>query len=271
MIDRYQPDLMWFDGGEFRDSPYEPHTLEILCHYLNRSVEWDKEVSVLNKLPVNLKQNFPPEFGVLNYEAGRSREGTVTRPWNDDLKIGDPSWGYVENQTYLTGNVILHNLIDRVSRGGSLMLSISPMADGTIPDEQRQALREIGSWLKAFGEAIYDTRAWKIHGEGDDEELIDRSGVHTTWDLDNCTAEHKRYTQSKDGNNIYAITLGQPTGQVIFESLGTDAGLLNRQIQSVRLLGGEESQWQQQPKGLVIDWSETNLLASVPVVWQISV
>ena len=124
VIDKYQPDLIWFDGGKFRDSPYELHTLEILSHYFNRSLAWQKEVTVLNKMPINLIYNFPEAFGVLNFEAGRSRKGGVPRPWNDDLKIGRPSWGYVENQTYLTGAQVLHNLIDRVSRGGSLMLSI---------------------------------------------------------------------------------------------------------------------------------------------------
>lgn len=270
VIDRYRPDLIWFDSGEFRDSPYEIHTLEILCHYLNRSVEWDKKVTVLNKLAPNNRHNFPPEFGVLNYEEGRSREGSIARPWNDDLKIGDRSWGYVEGQTYLTGNVILHNLIDRVSRGGSLMLSLSPKADGTIPDGQQQALRDVGAWLEGCGEAIYATRAWKIHGEGGDDRFMNRSGKHMKWDLTKCTAEDKRYTQSKDGKHIYAMTLGQPEGQVIFEALGTDAGLLGRPIQSVRVLGGDACQWQQHPKGLVIDRRGASSPPGLPVAWRIS-
>lgn len=269
VIDRYQPDLMWFDGGEFRDSPYEHLTLEILCHYLNRSVEWGERVAVLNKLPVSMKYNFPPEFGVLNYEAGRSRTGKVARPWNDDLKIGDPSWGYVEGQRYLSGRVILHNLIDRVSRGGSLSLSISPRADGSIPSEQQRSLREVGAWLGAYGQAIYDTRGWVVHGEGDDAALIDDSGQHTRWKLDNCSAADKRYTQSKDGSVIYAMTLGWPAGEVCFESLGADAGLLTDAIRSVRLLGGGESAWRHQPAGLVIDLAGVDAPSHDVAVWRI--
>ena len=270
IIDKYQPDLMWFDSAEFRDSPYEVHTLELLCHYLNRSVEWGKEVTVLNKLAPNLKQNFPEEFGVLNYEAGRSRKGAVARPWNDDLQIGEPSWGYVEKQSYLSGAQILHNLIDRVSRGGSLMLSLSPRADGTIPQAQQQALRDTGAWLDAFGESIYGTRGWTVHGEGDDSRFIDDGGKLAKWSFNNCSADDKRYTQSKDGNVIYAFALGKPAGQIVFESLGSEAGLLSRPIQRVDCLGGGAAQWRQAPAGLVIENHGAQLPSDAAVVWRVA-
>lgn len=269
VIDKYQPDLMWFDGGKFRDSPYEPHTLDILSHYFNRSLEWGKDVTVLNKMPINLIYNFPEDFGVLNFEAGRSRKGETLRPWNDDLKIGDPSWGYVENQSYLSGKEILHNLIDRVSRGGSLMLSICPKADGTIPEAQQQALEDMGAWLSIYGEAIYATRAWKVHGEGDDSRFVDEAASHAMWDLSACTPEDKRYTQSKDGNILYAFTLGKPEGQVVFEALGKDKGWLERPIASVSLLKGSEVVWKHSGSALTIDL-DSQSTSELATVWKIT-
>jgi alpha-L-fucosidase len=269
VMDRYRPDLCWFDSGEFLGGPYEFHTLEILAHYFNRSVEWGKTVCVLNKMAPNLRHNFPPEFGVLNYEGGRSRDGTIVRPWNDDLKIGDQSWGYVDGQVYLSGKEILHNLVDRVSRGGSLMLSLSPMADGTIPEGQQRSLREVGVWLASYGEAIYRTRAWVVHGEGDDARLIDRSGKHVRWDLSGCTAADVRYTRSADGKAIYAMTLGWPGEEVVFASLGTDAGLLEGAIGSVRLLGGGPAIWKRAERGLVIDLAGVEPSSDAVAVWRI--
>ena len=234
-------------------------------------MEWGKEVTVLNKMAPNEVQNFDPRFGVLNYEAGRSRDDSVARPWNDDLQIGEPSWGWVENQVYLTGKQVLDNLIDRVARGGSLMLSLSPKADGTIPEPQQQALRATGAWLRQYGEAIYGTRGWKVYGEtvGDEGRYLDTSGKFPKWKFDSCTADDKRYTQSKDGNTIYAFTLGQPQGQVVFASLGTDAGLLDRAIRSVRLLDSAPSTWQQQPGGLIIDTVEVATPSDAAAVWQV--
>jgi alpha-L-fucosidase len=52
-------------------------------------------------------------------------------------------------------------LVDTVSRGGNLLLDIGPGADGTIPVIMEERLREIGSWLKINGDAIYGTKPWK--------------------------------------------------------------------------------------------------------------
>ena len=167
------------------------------------------------------------------------------------------------------GQQILHNLIDRVSRGGSLSLSMSPRADGSIPDEQQVAFRDLGAWLDVNGEAIYDTRGWVVHGDGDDSALIDESGSHTRWKLDNCTASDKRYTQSKDGRTLYAMTLGMPTDEVVFESLGTDAGLLKGEIGSVSLINGRETIWRRESGGLVIQPVDEQKKQDAAVVWKI--
>jgi alpha-L-fucosidase len=61
---------------------------------------------------------------------------------------------------------ILARLIDTVNKGGFYLLNISPMADGTIPDDQQRVLRTVGAWLAANGEAIYGTRPWTTFQEG---------------------------------------------------------------------------------------------------------
>jgi alpha-L-fucosidase len=57
-------------------------------------------------------------------------------------------------------------LIEHASTGGNLMLNVSPRGDGSIPDEQQKILLAIGEWLQANGEGIYDSRPWRIPGEG---------------------------------------------------------------------------------------------------------
>ena len=46
------------------------------------------------------------------------------------------------------------------------MLNIGPTAEGTVPEQSVKNLQTIGKWLAINGDAIYDTRRWKIIREG---------------------------------------------------------------------------------------------------------
>ena len=249
VIGKYQPDMMWFDGGKFREDGYEDVALEILAHYLNQAREWGKEVLVLNKLPVSMQYNFHPDFGVINFEKGRDRPPVYARPWNDDMRIGDQSWGWVENQQYASGHSLLSKLIDCAARGGTMMLSLSPKPDGTIPEGQREPLLQMGEWLSLNGGAIYDTVPWTTPSEGDVNKLIVERRGHKFWEYDACNADDRRYTQSKDGKTVYAMTLGIPEQPVTFEALNETVP-----IEGVALLESDQPvQWSQSAAGLTID------------------
>lgn len=253
VIDQYAPDVIWFDGGKFQAPATEPYALAVLAHFLNRAAEQWREAEVLNKLPVSLQFNFPREFGMWTFESGRDRPGIVSRPWADDMRIGTGSWGYVEGQEYVPAAVIIRGLIDRVSRGGGLLVSLSPKADGTIPAGQVETLEGIGDWLGVCGEAIFDTRPWKVPGEGDVGKLITTGRPHPHWTFENAGADDLRYTQSKEGRGLYAFTLGRPDGEVLFPLLGKAAGLLDGPVASVHRLGAAaEADWTQAENALVV-------------------
>lgn len=255
VIDKYSPDVIWFDGGKFQNEVNEPMVTDLLSYYYNKGLEQGKKVEVLNKLPVSLRYNFPVEIGVLTYEEGRDRPDKVPYPWIDDMKISDHSWGYVEGQTYKSPNTIIDGLVDRVSRGGGLLLSLCPLADGTINEEQKYILNEIGDWLKVNGEAIYGSREWKINAEGDETKFIKymRKDKHPTWVFDNCNYQDIRFTTKDDV--VYAIALGWPEDGVLkIKSLGADAKNLTESIDEIILLGcGNEIKWTQKPDELIIN------------------
>ncbi len=265
VIDKYRPDMMWFDGGKFREDGYEATALEILAHYLNRGGEWGKEVLVLNKLPVSMQYNFHPEFGVINFEKGRDRPLEYPRPWNDDMRIGDQSWGWVENQQYASGHALLSKLIDCAARGGTMMLSLSPKPDGSIPDGQRQPLLELGHWLRLNGEAIYGTEPWTTHSEGDLDKLWHHERGHKFWVYDSCDADDRRYTQGKDGKTVYAMTLGIPAGEVTFEALNGGVG-----VETVSLLESDQPvKWRQTAAGLTIDCARHEFQTELAAAWSV--
>ena len=265
VIDKYQPDMMWFDGGKFREDGYEDTALQILAHYLNQARGWGKEVLVLNKLPVSMQYNFHPDFGVINFEKGRDRPPVYERPWNDDMRIGDQSWGWVQNQQYASGHTLLSKLIDCSARGGTMMLSLSPKPDGTIPEGQRQPLLRMGDWLRWNGQAIYNTVPWTTQAEGDEEKLIVERGGHKFWEYDNCNVDDRRYTQSKDGKTVYAMALGIPERTVTFAALSESVA-----VARVSLLESDQPvQWAQSAEGLTIDATGVDFKTDLAAAWRV--
>jgi len=252
VIDNYRPDVIWFDGGQFQEEKNESVVTDLLSYYYNRGNEWRKEVEVLNKLPVSMLHNFPENVGMLTFEEGRDRPAMVNQPWIDDMKISDRSWGYIECQQYKDPDVIIDGLVDRVSRGGGLVISLCPKADGTINEEQKMILQEMGNWLKINGEAIYGSRTWKIHAEGNEEKLI-TGGAHPKWVFDSCNHEDIRFT-TRD-NKVYIIALGWPdTGSLAVQSLGNNTQIASRGIRRISMLGSDEDiKWHREDNELVIE------------------
>jgi alpha-L-fucosidase len=242
MVDSYRPDVLWFDGGDFMSPEVANYVTTLLAHYLTQG---GREVEVLNKFADNRQFNFPREFGMLTFEAGRDRPLEVDRPWIDDLSIGTNSWGYIAGLELQKPVDVILGLVDRVSRGGGLLLSLAPMANGEIPANQQALLREIGEWLKVNGEAIYDTRPWKVFGEGSTEKLMVQRDGHTAWRFDNCTAEDIRFTRK--GGNLYAIAMARPSdGRLIIKALA------GQPVSAVSMLGVGPVSWTRTAEGLVI-------------------
>jgi len=171
----------------------------------------------------------------------------------DDLNIANRGWCYTHDINYRTTNEIVDGFIDRVSRGGGLMLSISPMADGTIPEEQKQILKELGDWLKVNGEGIYGTRKWRIEIEGPDDKFQYDSGKKMMWTFrDNGSSSDIRFTRK--GDRLFAFLLDWPEdGVAVIESLGTNNKVSEGGITGVKLMGHDgDVSWNRDEKGLKI-------------------
>lgn len=207
VIDKYEPDMIWFDGqlSEIQDSYHR----YFLAYYFNQAAKWNKDVMVTTK-----KLQYPQDISVLDFEKGRTAALTPY-PWLNDDTISTGSWCYTETLKIKPASVVLHDFIDAVSKNGQLLLNISPKADGTIPQDQRDCLTEFGKWLKLNSEAIYETRPWLEFGEG--PTRLSRSGSHLKGIK--YTSRDIRYTRSKDGKTLYAIVLGWPENGKISPSI----------------------------------------------------
>jgi alpha-L-fucosidase len=250
IIDNYKPDIIWQDFNLHVIS--QSVLLEFLSYYYNKAEEWNKEVVATYKDGLNSK------CAVLDYERGGPVDITENY-WLTDDAISSSSWCYTEGIGYYTKKQILHGFIDRISKNGNLLLNISPKADGTIPQEQKDILLTMGAWLKKYGEAVYATRAWVKYGEGPTR----MGAAHGVFMAPTAgTANDIRYTRSKDNTTLFAILLGWDPGQneVTLNTLSSDRIDL-KNLKSVSLINGVTGNYmpltfRQDPKGLLVSMPE---------------
>jgi alpha-L-fucosidase len=240
VIDRYRPDLIYFDGmlGKLP----EAYKLDFLAYYLNSAHRWGREVVVTHK-----NGELPETVSVPDYEKGRMDEITP-EPWLTDETVSTGSWSYTDDLRLKPAREILHVLIDVVSKNSVLMLNVSPRADGIIPQDQQDVLRALGDWLGAYGEAIYETRPWRVYGEGPTK--LEKGGhflpryTYTPQDI--------RYTTK--GDTLYAIALGWPGAnrKVLLTALAK-ARVPGVHIVDVSMLGtSEDLAWTWRDDGLAV-------------------
>jgi alpha-L-fucosidase len=241
LVDKYQPQLFWFDWW-IEQLAFEPYLRQFAAYYYNRGLEWGRGVAINYK-----NEAFPTGAGVYDIERGQLSE---IRPyfWQTDTAISKNSWGYITDQDYKTPTAIIHDLVDIVSKNGSLLLNIGPRPDGTIPGAEEAILLEIGRWLAANGEAIYGTRPYHIYGEGPTEVV---AGGFNDTKRTAFTSRDIRFTRK--GNVLYAILLDWPGAQVLVQSLGSNA-VQTDNIQRITLLGSPANlHWSQNGRGLYVE------------------
>jgi alpha-L-fucosidase len=227
IVEKYNPDIMYFDWWIGQPNARR-HVAKFAAFYYNHGASQGK-VPVINYKLSAMEEH----SAVLDIERGQL-SGIRPLYWQTDTSISNKSWGYIENDSFKSADVVVHQLIDIVSKNGNLLINIGPRSDGTIPEQIQTTLRDIGGWLRVNGEAIYGTRPWTKFGEG--PTAIVEGSFHDT-EVKPYTPEDFRFTRK--GSVLYAIAMAWPENhEAVIHSLDS-AGLGGSTIESVSLLGFE--------------------------------
>ena len=240
LLTRYQPDLLYTDGG----IPFGAVGRTMVADFYNRNqaAHQGKLEAVYNHKDIGSGE-FLQKAGVQDVERG-VMEGINPQPWQTDTSIGD--WFYSEGYKYKKTADVVYMLADIVSKNGNLLLNVVQYPDGSLPPECQQFVTEMAGWMKVNGDAIYGTRPWKIYGEGPTKAASGHFKEDTAY-----SPADIRFTTK--GGKLYAITLGEPAGQVRIASLGKKSPHESRPVKSVTLLGSTAAlKWTQRDDGLVI-------------------
>ena len=142
---RYNPDLWWFDGD------WEHNAVEWRIIELKNMLKKNSPNVVFNSRLNGLGDYETPEIGIPVFRPN-------AKYWELCVTIND-SWGYQQNDNnYKTPMQVIDLFVDSLSKGGNLLLNISPKEDGSIPEKQVDVLKELGKWTKKHSSAIYKTK-----------------------------------------------------------------------------------------------------------------
>ena len=265
LVDKYEPELLYFDGP----LPNSIYGQQLAAHFYNKNLSKDgvqngiltikrvrdgftldrecSGVEDLQKNPFLVDTTLNPGWFYMGNTLNINKDG-------GDAGVGSVLKGGTKDKLRMTAGQIVDNLVDIVSKNGSMMLNVGLRAEGSLPETFRDELIKIGHWLKLNGEAIYGTRPYKVYGEGTFSMKVRGAGKKRyVGYLDVYTAGDLRFTKK---NTIYVTVMDWPgDGQTI------KVKHLNKKeedaIKSVTFVANNNKvKWRQQEDGLYITMPE---------------
>jgi alpha-L-fucosidase len=263
LVDKYHPDFFYFDWW-IGQPAYKPALQQFAAYYYDRSAERNQQPVLTYK-----EESMPANAATLDIERGKL-DTLRLLPWQTDTSISIHSWGYVEHDEYRTAKSLIHQLLDTVSKNGNLLLNVGPKSDGTIPDEARGVLLQMGDWLRLNGEAVFDSRPFAVFGEGPTK--APKNSTEKNSDIQTYTPEDIRFTTSRDGRILYATALGWPaSGSLTIHTLFRANPYLPAPVCAVELLGSPSSvSFSQLPDGLHLTLAATAPPGDIAYVFRIA-
>jgi alpha-L-fucosidase len=113
-------------------------------------------------LIINNRCGLPGDFDTPEQQLGKFR---LDRPWETCMTLGT-QWSWKPDDKIKSLKECIDVLVTCAGRNGNLALNTGPMPDGRIEPRQAERFREIGRWLKQYGQSIYGTRGGPFWGLG---------------------------------------------------------------------------------------------------------
>lgn len=271
MINKYNPDLVYYDDTSMPLWPVSDVGLKVVSHLYNKSIAENG----VNNAVVFAKILTEEQKNCLVWDVEKGVPDQIQeKPWQTCTCLGN--WHYdkslYDRNGYKSAETVVHMLIDIISKNGNLLLSVPMRGDGTIDDKSEVILNDIADWMEVNSEAVYETRPWTVFGEGPVAELSNplhaqgfNEGRHQPY-----TAEDIRFVV-KD-SVLYAHVLAWPENNVVnVKSLADGNGLFKKPIENVTLLGSDkEISFNVTDKGLSIFIPEIEKPNEISFVLKIS-
>jgi alpha-L-fucosidase len=143
LLTNYGPTRMWFFDG-----------------LGGKAEDWDalRLIRMMRQLQpdlvINNRAGLPADYDTPEQRIGMFQN---TRPWETCATVGT-QWAYKPEDKLRPIEECLRGLVCCAIGDGNFLFNVGPRPDGLIEESHAARLREMGAFLKQFGEGIYATR-----------------------------------------------------------------------------------------------------------------
>ena len=135
-------DIFWFDG--LRGTVEDWHGQELV----DKMKKWQPDMLLNNRLGVGGNMG-TPEQSVGGFDRAM--------PWESCITLGT-QWTWGGNDKTKSYEECMKLLLGTAGGDGNLLLNLGPRPDGSFEATQVAVIKQMGAWLKQYGESIYATR-----------------------------------------------------------------------------------------------------------------
>ena len=223
LLTNYGPTKEWFfDGLGGKAADWDaPRLLRMM-----RQIEPD--------LIINNRAGLPADLDTHEQRIGMFQNA---RPWETCATVGT-QWAYKPDDKLRSIEECLHGLVCCAIGDGNLLFNVGPRPDGLIEESHAARLREIGAFMKQYGESIYATRGGPFVVPDEKKRPADAHGF--------ALAEGNWWGGSTHkGNTIYLHILRWPADTISLPAMP-------RKIVRHNLLGGGTATVKQSESGIQV-------------------
>jgi len=200
-ITKYHPDIIYFDehAGDSQVDLGVHMGLGFLApsltaNYYNKSLQWNngKMDVVINLKAVggryNSFQNNPELLPLVDRSLVKSTEAIIESQitaYSFQTETSITEWHYMTGQKYKNAKEVIGLLMQNVSRNGTMLLNLTQHGRGDLDPELIRICKDIGTWLKINGEAVYGSRPYEVYGDSNVLYTRNQGHVYATlleWD-----------------------------------------------------------------------------------------
>ncbi len=147
-------DIMWYDGSWLAHKGSDTSSA-----WFWEPVELNKIVRSYNpKTIINPRSGWEGDF-YCDEGSHEINGGIIPVPWEKNMCVcSGSSWGWMQEDPVSDFDWLIKMLVNVVCRDGNLLLNVGPDRNGKLSTEVIERMKEIGEWLKKYGESIYSTR-----------------------------------------------------------------------------------------------------------------